>query len=338
MPSAFLTALVPLLSIALARGFTPLVSKRVPWDQIPYKVDTDVGLIRGDQLGYNICNSTTEGPTSLCQTAYINSLDDFCIWAPPNPGKTVGEIEGEMIAWCTKPGHGTRVMPEGTLTGVQLTKTPDYIQVVGFMDQTKINMVAGDEGGEMDPHGADQRGNPMGGLVYTNAFTGTYTQVIEWHNFNGGNYFCFKACDPRGKDDAKFCQHIYDTQGCGFNAPSNAKDKVFESCAGDSQAFPGVGPPVVPSSFSCSQYQSTDIYLKGTQVPVPGASTISFSSTPTPSLPSTKSSQSPTSGATTGSKTNSGSSAPSQTSNAGAIAVPAIMSMAGLLLPLLLLN
>lgn len=46
-------------------------------------------------------------------------------------------------------------MPEGTLTGVQLTKTPDYIQVVGFMDQTKINMVAGDEGGEMDPHGAD---------------------------------------------------------------------------------------------------------------------------------------------------------------------------------------
>ena len=68
----------------------------------------------------------------------------------------MGEIEGEMVAWCTKAGHGTRIMPPGTITGVQLTKTPDYIQVVGFMNQTLINMVASDAGGEMDPHGADQ--------------------------------------------------------------------------------------------------------------------------------------------------------------------------------------
>ncbi len=47
-------------------------------------------------------------------------------------------------------------MPPGTITGVQLTKTPDYIQVVGFMNQSLINMVADDAGGEMDPHGADQ--------------------------------------------------------------------------------------------------------------------------------------------------------------------------------------
>jgi len=80
---------------------------------------------------------------------------DFCIWAPPSPGRSVGEIEGEMVAWCTQPGHGARVIPDGTITGVQFTKSPDYVQVVGFMDQTKINMVAGDAGGEMDPHGAD---------------------------------------------------------------------------------------------------------------------------------------------------------------------------------------
>ena len=60
-----------------------------------------------------------------------------------------------MIAWCSQPGHGTRIFPPGTITGVQLTKTPDYVQVVGFMDQTKVNMVKGDAGGEMDPHGAD---------------------------------------------------------------------------------------------------------------------------------------------------------------------------------------
>jgi hypothetical protein len=80
---------------------------------------------------------------------------DFCFWAPPEPGRAVGEIEGEMVAWCTQPGHGTRVIPDGTITGVQFTKAPNYVQVVGFMDQTKVDMVAGDSGGEMDPHGAD---------------------------------------------------------------------------------------------------------------------------------------------------------------------------------------
>ena len=34
-------------------------------------------------------------------------------------------------------------------------RTPDYVQVVGFIDQTKINMAASDFGGELDPHGAD---------------------------------------------------------------------------------------------------------------------------------------------------------------------------------------
>lgn len=80
---------------------------------------------------------------------------DFCLWAPPEYGREVGDIEGSMIAWCTKPGHGTRLIPEGALTGVQFMKTPDYVQVVGFIDQTKIDILQGDFGGEMDPHGAD---------------------------------------------------------------------------------------------------------------------------------------------------------------------------------------
>ncbi|KAJ3507992.1 hypothetical protein NLJ89_g5995 [Agrocybe chaxingu] len=149
----------------------PLASKHFDYPSgIPYKVDTDVGLVRGTQLGYNICNSTTENQDSLCQTSWFDTLDDFCLWAPSVPGKTVGDIEGEMIAWCTKPGHGTRLIPAGALTGVQFLKTPDYIQAVGFIDQTLINMVAGDYGGEMDPHGADLRGNPMGGIMFSSSF------------------------------------------------------------------------------------------------------------------------------------------------------------------------
>ena len=60
-----------------------------------------------------------------------------------------------MVAWCSKPGHGTRLIPAGALTGVQFLKAPDYIQIVGFIDQTKVNIASGDYGGEMDPHGAD---------------------------------------------------------------------------------------------------------------------------------------------------------------------------------------
>jgi len=47
------------------------------------------------------------------------------------------------------------MIPEGALKGVQFMRTPDYVQVVGFVDQTKINIKKGDGGGEMDPHGAD---------------------------------------------------------------------------------------------------------------------------------------------------------------------------------------
>lgn len=160
-----------------------------------------MGLVRGVQRGYNICNDTTQNQESLCQTSYYNNATgqpiisryaylsltnivslDFCLWAPPDVGKEVGEIEGEMIAWCTKK-HGTRLIPNGAITGLQHLRTPDYIQVVGFIDQTKINMKAGDFGGEMDPHGADLRGNPMGGILYSNIWTGDYVQAVEWTKY-----------------------------------------------------------------------------------------------------------------------------------------------------------
>ncbi|KIM40809.1 hypothetical protein M413DRAFT_446180 [Hebeloma cylindrosporum] len=311
--SLYLTSVVR----AQGPGFVPLVNKRFNYTNLPYKVDTDVGLVRGDQLGYNICNSTTEGAASLCQTLIINSLDDFCLWAPSVPGKTVGEIEGEMIAWCSQPGHGTRIFPPGTITGVQLTKTPDYVQVVGFMDQTKVNMVKGDAGGEMDPHGADLRGNPMGGVVFSTAWGGNYKQVIEWHNFNGGDAFCLKACDPSGPRQAAMCQHIYDTQGCGFNAPSNARNGVFESCAGDSQDPPGTGPGTVPASSLCSTFASSDIFEGTVVVPLPGA-------TGAPTTRSAKTTATPTpttsSGGSSTSKTASGG-APTQSSGAGRVII-----------------
>ncbi|KAF9259419.1 hypothetical protein L218DRAFT_908431 [Marasmius fiardii PR-910] len=291
MPHAVLVVAALSASVVVAQSTfpaTPLVSKRFSYPTgVPYKVDTDVGLVRGEQSGYNICNSTTEGGNSLCQTSFINSVDDFCLWAPSSPNSTIANTEGEEVAWCTKSGRGTRLIPQGALQGVQFMKTPDYIQVVGFIDQTKINLQTDDSGGELDPHGADLRGNPMGGVLFTQQFNSSqWTQVIEWHNFMGGNAFCFKACDPAGAHAADYCQHIFDRIGCAYNAPSNATKGVFESCLGDNQDFPGVyttngqvttytqppedvpvgQPPYtprIPSSSSCTQFDSAKLF--GTQ-------------------------------------------------------------------------
>ncbi|OSC96706.1 hypothetical protein PYCCODRAFT_1378664 [Trametes coccinea BRFM310] len=231
---------------ATSSSFVPLASKSFSYpDGIPYQADPDNG-VRGTQQGYNLCNSTTEGPNSMCQTAFVNHLDDFCVWAPPTPNETIGDTEGEEVAWCTKKGRGTRLIPAGALTGVQFMKTPGYLQVVGFIDQTKINLQADDGGGELDPHGADLRGNPLGGLVYTNGFASnngnndTFQQVHEWHNFMGSNSFCFKVCDPAGPNPADLCQHIFDRIGVQYNCPNAAQNGTFEYCEGENQDPPGV--------------------------------------------------------------------------------------------------
>ncbi|KAI6115584.1 hypothetical protein EDD16DRAFT_426331 [Pisolithus croceorrhizus] len=309
---------------------TPLVDKRYNYpDGIPYQVDYNTAAVRGPQVGYNICNSTTENQQSMCQTSFVNHIDDFCLWAPPKPNSTIGETEAEEVAWCTKPGHGTRLIPDGALHGVQVLKTSDYIQIVGFIDQSKINLTPDDYGGELDPHGADLRGNPLGALMYSNAFPGSngnngvYQQVIDWTNFIGANAFCIKVCDPAKNTGPALCQNIYDRLGCAYNAPNNARNGTFEVCDGDNMTPPGVyvsagatmtyfqppeslGPvttvpytPVVPSSSNCLTYTSAALY---TALPKS-----------THSLPTASRSSAPVTGAKSGSE-----SAPAATASSAA--------------------
>lgn len=82
-------------------------------------------------------------------------FSDFCLFAPPEANTTIGDSEGVEVAWCTKKGHGARLIPEGTLQGVQLVQSPGYVQIVGFIDQTKLNIATGDYGGELDSGGQD---------------------------------------------------------------------------------------------------------------------------------------------------------------------------------------
>ncbi|KAJ6583998.1 hypothetical protein DFH09DRAFT_1308703 [Mycena vulgaris] len=216
----------------------PLVDKVVPFESIPYQVMTDRDDPRGFQTGYNICNSTTENQDSLCQTMFVNHIDDFCLWAPAPPNSQIADTEGDVVAWCSKKGHGTRIFPNGAITGLQFVQTKSYIQIAGTINQALVN-IAGEFGGELDSGGQDGEGNPMGGLVYSNSFpsnngnNGTFQQAQHWSFFIGANSFCGKICDQTGSNPQGLCQNIYDRLGCEYNAPNTATEGVFERCDGD---------------------------------------------------------------------------------------------------------
>ncbi|CCM00636.1 uncharacterized protein FIBRA_02673 [Fibroporia radiculosa] len=221
------------------------------------------------QYGTNECGSVSS-QTSLCQNAYINSVDDFCLFAPPysGPNATIGDTERVEVSWCLRDGYGTRLIPDGSITGAHFLQTPDYVQVTGVGDLTRLNIPAGDQGGELDPHGADGNGNPIGGLVFSNAF-GQLQQLHEWTNYMSDTQFCFRACKP-GPSATSFCQHIYDVMGCLWNMPGNYDAGVFERCSGDDGEPMGVygtstwkqNQPTTPSahpapsSSLCTTYSS----------------------------------------------------------------------------------
>jgi hypothetical protein len=47
----------------------------------------------------------------------------------------------------------------GTITSATFVKTPSYVQVTGLGDFTRINVQAGDDGGEYDFGAASGEGN-----------------------------------------------------------------------------------------------------------------------------------------------------------------------------------
>ncbi|KAF7340664.1 hypothetical protein MSAN_02138400 [Mycena sanguinolenta] len=311
----------------------PLANKVVPYDAIPYQVMTDKDDPRGFQTGYNICNSTTETQDSMCQTMFVNHMDDFCLWAPGTPNTTIADSEGEEVAWCSKKGHGTRIIPDGAITSLQMIKTPSYIQISGTLNQNYLN-IGGTDGGELDSGGQDGEGNPMGGLVYTNAFkssngnNGTYAQAQHWSFFIGDSAFCGKICDQTGSNPQGLCNNIYDRLGCEYNAPANVEANTFEYCLGDDMMPVGtyVGsdgqtstyfqpaesvsidydalpytPTPAPTS-SCTQFASAAIFTDGVGVTVAAGNGVGAAATGA-------SGSAPTSGAATGSGTGSGTAA-----------------------------
>lgn len=97
-----------------------------------------------------------------------------------------------------------------------------------------------------------QLGNPIGGLVFSSAFSGQIEQLHEWtvradrfifhgdkllmdfshQNFVAADQFCFRACHDAPQAPG-LCNHIYDEMGCDWNMPGNY-NPGFDSCQADS--------------------------------------------------------------------------------------------------------
>ncbi|WVO17523.1 hypothetical protein L204_105217 [Cryptococcus depauperatus] len=184
---------------------------------------------------------TTVNQTSMARLVSLNAIDDFCLFAPPEKDSVIGETEDREVAWCVQPRNNARVIPDGTLTAVHFVKTPLYWQIQGFGDLTQLNIKAGDQGGELDPHGATGLGNPVGGNVTTNS-TGKDVHYEEWMNYMAHDQFCLRICIAENStySAAVQCQHTLDEMGCSWVMPGDYTDNSFTECDGDSAYPPGL--------------------------------------------------------------------------------------------------
>lgn len=108
--------------------------------------------------------TNNRAPRSLWHLSWSIHLVSFSLFAPPTAGpkSLIADTERIEVSWCTKAGYGTRLIPEGTITSAQFLSTDTFVQIIGKGDMTKVNVFPKDEGGELDPHGADGLGNPIG--------------------------------------------------------------------------------------------------------------------------------------------------------------------------------
>lgn len=334
-----LTSLLPLSHAIITKTFT--------YGNLPNQV------YDGIMTGFNNCSQwLPSNQNADCETIVVNSNEDFCLFAPPysdGHNATIANTEREEVAWCTKPGYGTRLLPNNIFQGLHFVKTDRYIQLTGVGDFTKIGIPAGDTGGELDAHGFDGKGNPIGGMCFTDAFSsnGALQEAHEWIQFISATQFCMKVCQdgPNAEED---CNHIYDEMGCFFAVPGSYDAGVFESCESAPIDPPGVvvdpttnttstftqGNPITPPAKpapSSSNCQTTSVLYNnpnilpfdGSTVRDAGSSVSTTAATSTPGTQTTTSAKTqPTSKGSnsssgSGSKSGSGSSTSSGSSPKG---------------------
>ncbi|KAH9913995.1 uncharacterized protein BXZ73DRAFT_92896 [Epithele typhae] len=248
------------LSVALLAGAAAAQSSTVGFAPTPlvdlvYPRPSDAPYQVFDFNGHDIYTANQD---SLCQTIVQNSIMDFCLWALPRSPRLP--------------------MPRG----MQILFDGDAYMMTGNIDQTKLNMVDGDFGGELDSGGQDGRGNPMAVSSY---------QTRHWTEFIGSNQFCFKWCADNGTNPDGKCQHTLDRIGLSFNCPSKytmgggTPDGLFEVCDSGSFPIPGVytdsAGATHAASSNCQTFTSAALFTDAVSASSGGSSGVSGTSTGT---------------------------------------------------------
>ncbi|KAN0084244.1 hypothetical protein V8E55_007748 [Tylopilus felleus] len=185
-----------------------------------------------------------------CQVAYLNSVEDFCLWAPSNPATEVSThyvAEGEAnhaitsqhttVAWCMNSVHGPHLIPDGTITGAHLLITPEYVQITGVGKLTNINV----------PADGVASASGQGHRVHNGIFTSVYGQLEQIHDwtwsyqiqqsFVSPERFCFRACKPSAAASGA-CPQIHDILECSENIPGDYDAGVFKECIDGATEMP----------------------------------------------------------------------------------------------------
>ncbi|KAF8137461.1 hypothetical protein EV363DRAFT_1293695 [Boletus edulis] len=183
-----LACLISGVSAALILASGPSYTESRSPQGTPYNVN-------GGRSTYDGCRA---GP---CQIAYLNSVEDFCLWAPSHPVlSATSSTEHTLVAWCTESAQGSLVIPDGTILGAHLVITPEYVQITGVGKLTNINV---------PPDGvvsASGQGYSDHRIVVTSVF-GQLEQISEWT--------------------------IHDIFGCSESVSGHYDTGVFEDCIVD---------------------------------------------------------------------------------------------------------
>lgn len=197
--------------------------------------------------------------TSDARLLTLNSVDDFCLFGPPEegPDSLIGNVEPIVVAYCTKPRNNARIIPDGTIHSAHFIRTDAYVQIYGLWDGTKVNIPAGDTGGELDPHGEKNLGNPIGGNVTSN-WSGQDSFYEEWMSFISADQFCLRICtaQPGNVTAELMCEHELDIMGCRFVMAIDDlynTNGTFTQCDGEVAAAPGLYPQADGSTSTFRQ-------------------------------------------------------------------------------------
>ncbi|OAV97132.1 hypothetical protein PTTG_05758 [Puccinia triticina 1-1 BBBD Race 1] len=175
---------------------------------------------------------------------------DFCIFAPPRP-LVVGDAKRISVSYCSKDGYGTRLIPPGTFKNLHFVHTPHYVQITALGNFTKVNVPAGDKGGELGLTVTETQSAPWSSASGANLTIGLNS--LHMMNFaselalihrsppdfaNTYVSLSFLNSNRSARFERSVALKLDDLEGCRWNMPGNYNGTGFDECKGKDVPLP----------------------------------------------------------------------------------------------------